>query len=777
MNDDSGMDPEYIPRAAEAAWSGLSGFKDVTLHGFVVDANRARLDELLQRYIDRPSQELGRRIDVTPAFGRVLLLFIESVRFQLPPTLPTGQRKSQGAHYEKLFAVVVFGKQRRAKPSLFTFAPYVYTSQTPGWRMEREIFGYPQQLGHASISPDPQSPDPNSPLPQRLDLRADGMEHFAPDATSTDSPILSLEKKRDANEMPLSWDQLVRSLVRALSQAPGPTTRQRHSPRHRPTASIPRFGITAADASFMKHRAREAQDGDQAEVESSEDLSPNELSNALLAGSLRMLFLKQFRDIVYADRACYQAIVEAPLTMGGYGRAIGSHGYQLMLNDLDSAPIGRELGVPIGASNVALAFRVHLENMEIGGRLTPGTVISNPFWNPATETASPEVYPRLPRYVDRGGEAVWRQPSFLHGARIYGFGIRVPLKDQLCVLNYYVNQVVERSHASYGPDPNKKFRLVPCSGLGVVMLMFVEYDKVTSGDDDDGRLGGVRYREFLTMQLALCDDPEFPELDWLIPFIYLDKDSPRLGGREIYGYPKQLGDIPEFTPFKIRGVEIQPAQKLELRGLVIPKESVQEAESKAIVTIEARQPPATIKPYGEASDLILDLLGVSVPSSMTGPLTGHLFPADIAGLENAVSGSRGVNALEALLSGAVGHVFLKQFRDCARPMTACYQAVCKTDTVPGRFRGGARIDPRDYRITISDFASEPLLTYLGRDSQDARGPITPDFAYWMDLDIELTTGRVIANALEPRIVSTRTSVRPGQEGPGRQVRRSREPNL
>ena len=44
------------------------------------------------------------------------------------------------------------------------------------------------------------------------------------------------------------------------------------------------------------------------------------------------------------------------------------------------------------------------------------------------------------------------------------------------------------------------------------------------------------------MQLAFYDDLEFPEINWFIPFIYLDKDSPRLGGREIYGYPKQLGE-------------------------------------------------------------------------------------------------------------------------------------------------------------------------------------------------------------------------------------------
>jgi len=783
---DTQQDHTYVPRAGEAVWTGLSAFQSVTLHGFVVDANRARLDETLQRHIDRPSQGLGLRVDVVPAFSRVLLLFVESVRSQLPPESPAGPPGSQGSHYEKLCAVLMFGKQRRAGTGLFAFTPYVYTSQTPGWRMEREIFGYQQQLANISIPP----VDENTPedLPRRLNLRAQGMEHFAPDAIATELQILSIERKPDAAETSHSWDEFVSVLAAALSQDPVQGAQMGHMtpPRRRPAVSMPRLGVTAADASFLTRRAREAGHGDPADTGSDEDPSQDELKNALLAGKLRMLFLKQFRDIVYPDRACYQAIVEAPLTMKDFGPVATSDGYRLMLNAVDSAPIGRELGVPIGPSDVALAFRVQLELMQIGGRLTPGTVISNPFWNPATETANLGEYPRLPKYVDRGGEAVWRQPSLLRGARIYGFGIKVSLDAQLKVLDRYVNCVVDRSHASYGPNPDKKFHLVPCAGLGVVMLMFVEYEKAISQNDDDGRLGGVRYREFLVMQLAMCEDPEFPELDWLIPFIYLDKDSPRLCGREIYGYPKQIGDIPKFIRFKVGGVDIEAAQTLELKGLVIPKASDQEAQSTAIVTIEASQPPATIKSYKEASELIFDLLTESAPSSVTGPLTSHLFPADVAGLVEA--GSLGVDAVLALASGNIGHVFLKQFRDCVRPTTACYQAICKTDTVPGRFRGGARIDPHGYQITISDCKSEPILEYLGELSLHPKGPITPDFAYWMDLDIELTTGRVIANALEPEgaddreslaVSSASTGRRTGGRGavPGRQVRRSREPNL
>jgi Acetoacetate decarboxylase (ADC) len=772
----NGQNPDYVPRAAEAVWTGPSGFGNVTLHGFVVDADSALLDDTLKRYIDRPSQELGLRVEVDSLFSRVLMLFVESERFQIPMPTPTGRLGSQGAHREKLFAIVMFGARTRPSPGLVAYAPYVYASLPPGWRMEREIFGYPQQLADIVISP-----EEGDGLLDRLDLKAYAIRRFSPDAISKkDSLILSIEKKQDG-QTAVSADQLAQNLVAALIDEPPPSTRQRgrHRFQHRhflATSSKPKFGVTDADISFLGRCAREPPEREAMESGSGTILSDwrslgpaDDLNTSLLAGAFRMLFLKQFRDIVFADRACYQAIVEAPITASGYKWGIMSGGYRLTLEDLDSAPINRELGVRIGPSEIPLAFRVELDLMEIGDRRTPGTVISNPYWNPATETATPDEHPRLPRYVERGGDAVWRQPSLLHGARIYGFGISVSPEHQRAILNEFVNKIVERCDHTYGDG---KFRLVPCTGVGMVMLMFVEYDEVISATDDDSRLGCVSYRECLAMQLALCDDPDFPELDWLIPFIYLDQDSPRLGGREIYGYPKQLGAIPKFKRFNVRGVDIEPAERLELRSTVIRNANEMTArESEPIITIYGERPPATIRQYHQASDMIVDLLAASMPSSLTGPVTGRLFPLEVAG-SVATTLSGGVDIVQALLTGAVGHVFLKQFRDCAQPKTACYQAVCKTDTVPGRFRGGARIDPSDYRITIGDLASEQWLTYLDRTAGAGAKELTPDFAYWMDLDIELTTGRVIANAFERAAGDDRTNRRAGAQKTTLQVQRS-----
>ena len=140
----------------------------------------------------------------------------------------------------------------------------------------------------------------------------------------------------------------------------------------------------------------------------------------------------------------------------------------------------------------------------------------------------------FPAYVDRGGEAVWRHPSRLWRARIYGFGVPVSEERQRECLDRCINRVANDSNTRYGPGPSEnKFELRVVPGLGTVMLMFVDYERITSGNDDDALLGGTRYREFLVMQLAPSSTQDPPELNWFIPFIYLDTDSPRLAGREI----------------------------------------------------------------------------------------------------------------------------------------------------------------------------------------------------------------------------------------------------
>jgi hypothetical protein len=67
-----------------------------------------------------------------------------------------------------------------------------------------------------------------------------------------------------------------------------------------------------------------------------------------ITGTFPIIGLKQFRDVAQSDRACYQAITDAPMKIGGFhgGGLLGD--YVVNLGDLASEPIRQDLGLPPG---------------------------------------------------------------------------------------------------------------------------------------------------------------------------------------------------------------------------------------------------------------------------------------------------------------------------------------------------------------------------------------------------------------------------------------------
>jgi hypothetical protein len=94
----------------------------------------------------------------------------------------------------------------------------------------------------------------------------------------------------------------------------------------------------------------------------------------LLAGRVGQVFLKQFRDATDGKRACYQAVVEAPIQIERVESAVSERDWSLHVHQLDSQPIGLELGV--GDQAARLAFDIEIDfvvedGYELGGTGAP----------------------------------------------------------------------------------------------------------------------------------------------------------------------------------------------------------------------------------------------------------------------------------------------------------------------------------------------------------------------------------------------------------------------
>jgi hypothetical protein len=103
------------------------------------------------------------------------------------------------------------------------------------------------------------------------------------------------------------------------------------------------------------------------------------LIDDLFAGRMTQIFLKQFRDTADGTRACYQAVVEAPIQIRRITYALTERDWSLKLHPLDSHPIDRELGVTSQQATIALDMQIDflLENgVEIGRVTAPAAPVN-----------------------------------------------------------------------------------------------------------------------------------------------------------------------------------------------------------------------------------------------------------------------------------------------------------------------------------------------------------------------------------------------------------------
>ncbi len=71
-----------------------------------------------------------------------------------------------------------------------------------------------------------------------------------------------------------------------------------------------------------------------------------EIATLLVTHQMRLVFLKQFRDVTNTQQACYQAIVEAPLMVQTFRQGgFLAEKFVMNINRLDSHPLADILGL------------------------------------------------------------------------------------------------------------------------------------------------------------------------------------------------------------------------------------------------------------------------------------------------------------------------------------------------------------------------------------------------------------------------------------------------
>lgn len=317
---------------------------------------------------------------------------------------------------------------------------------------------------------------------------------------------------------------------------------------------------------------------------------------------------------------------------------------------------------------------------------------------------------RLPAFVEHGGEIACRHPADAINSRMFGFVVDADRR----LLDRYCERMFNR------PSGGKEHWRAAGSE---VLLNFVDIPTMGSTDLLDRRLGVCAEREAAIWFPVV--DTKRGHFAWAVPYMFVDSALALAGGREVYGFPKQLGtlEIPRST---------DPPRSLGVSTVTL--------RTHAPDSVAADYPVITVRRDGDESH----------PNN---PWDDPGSPWDDPGqaldeIARAVVGAIGETrhpALEALFFGQmveenIPMLLLKQFRDAHQQGAACYQAVLTVDMAVTLFRTGGML-PRDYTITFADLAGEPMTRELGVP------PVcSPRLAFWLEFDFLVRLAHILSEA-------------------------------
>jgi hypothetical protein len=344
--------PDYVERGGRQVWRPPYTARNARLLGFVLTADRAAIDALLHRDLIEPA---GGAVDYRCAHERFAVIFAAIER------LASGEEPDRLRGYLPEFEVSVWclAADVSAGSRLVWYLPYVFVDSGQASASGREVYGYPKQLGIFEPGFETAVESGGTTTVAALSI-----DPYDPGTKASSHPMISTRQKPGGDQPLRSGTDAFASGLIAQFAGPKPIEVDEtlpFGPGPQPTGAITPIGspppppappppVPAWAASRVLDTLR------------GRDLvaSPNELVGEM-ATNPTLVFLKQFRDASCPTKACYQAVVEAPLAVHPVGASyheLDPELFEVTIGDYPSHPIASELGVPNGtALSPEVAFR------------------------------------------------------------------------------------------------------------------------------------------------------------------------------------------------------------------------------------------------------------------------------------------------------------------------------------------------------------------------------------------------------------------------------------
>ena len=336
------------------------------LLGFMLRGDSDRIRDLVERMLNVPA---GDDVEYRPLGSRVLLLLGGFQR--VSSTTSPFDRWGTVKEIQASFWVPVVAGRRRGEvflaDRLGLTLPYIFVDNPMSYLGGRETYGYPKTMARF---------DPVDAVGDSIRMETFG-GNFGRDEGAGWRPFLEL------------------------------------------ASAEPRAGGRPEEIEDPEEIVRYLA-GDMPGIEAGRELAVADLLLAehvvedLLRLRVRQIFLKQFRDAGDGTRACYQAVVEAPIDVKRFSIRPSAHEWNLMIEPLDSHPIEQELG--LGSQRPALAFEADLDML-----VKRGVEIGRVAGEPGAPAAPPQTADGpdgLPAMIEDAARWIWREVGALERASL-----------------------------------------------------------------------------------------------------------------------------------------------------------------------------------------------------------------------------------------------------------------------------------------------------------------------------------------------------------------------
>ncbi len=359
----------------------------------------------------------------------------------------------------------------------------------------------------------------------------------------------------------------------------------------------------------------------------------------------------------------------------------------------------------------------------------------------------------LPDYVERGGRQVWRPPYRARGGEVYGFVIDADKKAIDVILQ---RDLVEPGHGAVDVR----------SAHGSVMVLFATMGSLTSAKDPDRLRGTIPELEVSVWCLG-ADVAAKGRLLWYLPYVFTDSGQTVASGREVYGYPKQIGYFDQSFHSVLATSGATTVEALTIDPFAPASVAQRRPVFRAERTGTGGKSNGIISSGGLAFGNLASLLGNGIAVNLTLPFGPKpKVSASITPLGSPAPSPKPVAPpwlVKRVLSKLTGAaltgdpselvaemiedpklIFLKQFRDVSCPTKACYQAIVEAPlSVDPLGAVYEQLDPSLFKLTVSDWDSHPIASDLG---VVAGQPITPQLAFHAKFDFDIQLGTEIYRA-------------------------------